>query len=863
MKPSENDPLATYSDKRSFEKTPEPQANAAMPAAETFQFCVQRHDATRLHYDLRIEIDGTLESWAVPVGPTLDPAEKRFAVLVEPHPMLYATFEGNIPKGNYGAGSMMLWDLGTYELLEKTPAKKQMERGDFKFRLHGHKLKGEFALVRMKSSAKGTDWLLIKKKDAASQSNWNIDAYAWSVASGRTQDEIAHEMPAKTARHATSAADLTGARPAASPPEKLEAMLAAPGGDKMPANNGDWLFEIKWDGVRAFACISNGTTSFVGRHGSAMNRQYPELMKLHQSVRAQTAVLDGEITTLDELGRPSFERLQHRIMVSDQGAAAQHARKQPAVYFAFDLLYLDGFDLRDTPLVERKRMLRLILDAHPSLKFSDHFDVSGEQLFALAKAQGLEGIVAKRVQSRYVGIRSKEWLKYKVFVEQEFLLCGYTEGERDFFRGLILGAWNDDGRTLHYCGTVGSGFDRKMVEEIYRRLQPLRTDVCPFDPLPAMDRPGIWVRPELVCTVRYHSWTGEDDKLRFPVFVGFRADIRPADVHKNALLAPAFAPKQREPLVVGDKEVSATIEGKRVNFTNPGKLYYPATSWSEAYCKRDLINYYDAVAELLLPYLLNRPLSLRRYPDGISGEGFFQKHADKGFPPWMRVETILAEDGHQRQQIIGGSKAELMTLVNMGCIDQNPWMSRVETLDHPDFILIDLDPHGCGYDKIVEAAHLVRRKLDLLELVSYPKTTGGDGMHLYIPVEPVYTYEQTKSFCEIIARIVASERPDLFTTPRSVNRRDRDKVYFDYLQNGRGKTISAPYVLRAHPGAPVATPLEWREVVSGLTPQQFHIRNAMDRFDRLGDLFEGVRTKLQRIEPAMEKLPSLLPPHKG
>jgi bifunctional non-homologous end joining protein LigD len=856
--------LQKYEEKRSFEQTPEP-APAPVRTSPGNIFCVQRHDATRLHYDLRIEINGALESWAVPMGPTLDPNEKRLAVHVEPHPLEYATFEGNIPKGNYGAGSMMLWDLGTFEVLDNMPIAGQMERGDFKFRLHGHKLKGEFALVRLKNSQKGNEWLLIKKKDAAATPKWSIDALGWSVATGRTQEEIAHEMPARTSRPATlDPAELTGAVAMPDPPAKLESMLSHIG-EQIPAANGDWLFEIKWDGVRAFAILDTvkGETRFVGRSGASMNRQYPELMKLHESVQARSlAVLDGEIATLDEQGRPSFQRLQNRIMVDDPGTAAQYARKLPVLYFAFDLVYLDGYDLRNTPLIERKRMLRRILDPHPSLKYSEHFDVTGEQLFELARAQGLEGIMAKRAQSAYRGGRSKDWLKFKVYTEQEFVICGYAEGERDFFGGLILGAYEDDGKSLHFCGTVGTGFDRKMMEHIYHQLQPYRTADCPFATPPSpLNGPPVWTRPELVCTVRYHSWTA-DERLRTPVFVALRPEKHASEALRNPAATPRPT-KHREPLITGDKETNVLIDGKRVTFTNPGKLYYPATDWSEAYYKRDLINYYDAAAYLILPYLEDRPLSLRRYPDGIEGEGFFQKHAEKGFPSWMRVETILAEDGHERQQFIGGAKADLMVLANLGCIDQNPWMSRVQSLDNPDFILIDLDPHGCGYDKIVEAAHYVRRKLDILELESYPKTTGGDGMHLYIPVEPVYTYEQTKSFCEIIARIVASERPDLFTTPRSVNRRDKDKVYFDYLQNGRGKTISAPYVLRAHPGAPVATPLEWREVTSGLQPQNFHIRNVLDRFDRHGDLFAGVRTRPQRIEPAMEKLPLILPAKKS
>ncbi len=850
--------LQQYEEKRAFEQTPEPAPTPAPLASPSGNvFCVQRHDATRLHYDLRIEINGALESWAVPMGPTLDPNEKRLAVHVEPHPLEYSTFEGNIPKGNYGAGSMMLWDLGTFDVLDNMPADKQIERGDFKFRLHGHKLKGDFALVRMKGSQKGNEWLLIKKKDAAATPKWDIDSVGWSVATGRTQEEIAHEMPARTMKPASvNPGDLTGAVALAAPPARLESMLSHIG-DQIPSNK-DWIFEIKWDGVRAFAIVDENGTRFVGRQGSAMNKQYPELMKLHESVRARVAVLDGEITTLDEQGRPSFQRLQNRIMVEDASAAAQYARKLPAVYFAFDLVYLDGYDLRGTPLVERKRMLRMILDPHPAVKYSEHFDVTGEQLFELARAQGLEGIVAKRAQSRYVGARSKDWLKFKVYAEQEFVLCGYATGERDYFGGLILGAYQDDGQTLHFCGTVGTGFDRKMIEHIFKQLQPLRTEVCPFPAVPVLNGPGVWIKPELVCTVRYHSWTS-DERLRTPIFVAMRPDKRPSEATLTPGIFAVPDKKHRELLLTGDKEVTLTIDGKRVTFTNPSKPYYPATSWSEAYVKRDLINYYDAAAYLILPYLEDRPLSLRRYPEGIEGEGFFQKHAEKGFPSWMRVETIIAEDGHERQQIIGGSKAGLLALVNMGCIDQNPWMSRVQSLDHPDFILIDLDPYDCSYDKIVEAAHYVRRKLEILELESYPKTTGGNGMHLYIPVEPVYSYDQTKSFCEIIARIVASERPDLFTTPRSVNRREKQRVYFDYLQNGRGKTISAPYVLRARPGAPVATPLEWREVVNGLRPQNFHIRNVLDRFDRAGDLFSGVRTKPQRIEPAMERLPLLLP----
>ena len=846
--------LKKYSEKRTFDQTPEPAPAAeARPAGHVF--CVQRHAARALHYDLRLEINGALKSWAIPHGPTLDPKEKRLAVMVEDHPLEYATFEGNIPQGNYGAGSMMLWDLGTFEPLLGMDADKQLERGDFKFRLYGQKLKGEFALVRMKT-AKATEWLLLKKKDAAAAPGWNIDAHSESVKTGLTQEEIAMNLaPRQTSSTEVSgAAGLPGAR-LAKMPSQIEPMLAQIG-DEIPESD-DWLYEIKWDGVRAFAFLDGSSVRLTGRKGTSIDAQYPEVTAaLEQAVNARSAILDGEIAALDEKGRPSFEKMQGRIANAEPSAVALLMKSRPVMFFPFDLLYLDGYDLRGTPLAERKRMLALILKPHNTIRYSQHFDSGGRQLFAAAKAQGLEGIVAKRRSSHYTGTRSKDWLKFKATNEQEFILCGFTEGNRDFFRALILGCWKvvDGKPVLHYCGTVGTGFDQKMMRLLHEKLTPLIVEKAPLK-LPSSEaKRAVFAKPELVCTVRYLEWTG-DGHLRSPVFVGLRNDVDPSDCWMFPHAAAA-ALKEREMLLEpGKVEASLTVDGKKLQFTSLTKIYYPQDNVT----KRDVINYYADAAGLVGPYLKDRPLSLRRYPEGIEGEGFFQKHADKGFPPWMRVEQIIAEDGHLRQQIIGEGKAELLFLANLGCIDQNPWMSRVDSIDHPDFILIDLDPYECGYDKIVEAAHCVRRKLDQLGLESFPKTTGGNGMHLYIPIEPVYSYDQSKAFAEIIARLVATERPDLFTTPRSVARRDKGKVYFDYLQNGKGKTISAPYVLRAQAGAPVATPLEWREVRPGLTPRQFHIRNAMDRFDRVGDLFEGVRTRPQRIEPAMERLPSLVP----
>ena len=850
--------LDKYSEKRTFDQTPEPAPGKAASGPKGRMFCVQRHAARALHYDLRLEIDGALKSWAVPHGPTLDPKEKRLAVMVEDHPLEYATFEGNIPQGNYGAGSMMLWDLGTFEPLTGMEPAQQLERGDFKFRLYGQKLKGEFALVRMKT-AKATEWLLLKKKDAAASTGWNLDVHALSVKTGRTQEEIAMELAPRlnASTDVSGAADLPGAK-LAKMPTQIEPMLAQIGDGQIPESD-DWLYEIKWDGVRALAFIDGDSVRITGRKGTSINAQYPEVTAaLEQAVNAHSAIIDGEIAALDDKGRPSFEKMQPRMANTDPGAVAILLKSVPVMFFPFDLLYLEGYDLRDTPLSERKRMLALILQPHNAIRYSQHFDTGGRQLFAAAKAQGLEGILAKRRSSRYTGVRSKDWLKFKCTNEQEFILCGFTEGNRDFFGALILGCWTEvDGKPLlHYAGTVGTGFDRKLMQSIHEKLVPLVvTQPTVFIP-PAEAKRAVWTKPELVCVVRFLEWTS-DGRLRAPVFVGMRNDVDPADCWQYPRNAATIAePRERTVLLDASKtEATLPVEGKRLTFTSLNKLYYPKDNIT----KRDVINYYDAVADLLIPYMKDRPLSLRRYPEGIEGEGFFQKHAEKGFPPWMRVEQIVAEDGHLRMQLIGEGRAELLFLANFGCIDQNPWMSRVQSIDHPDFILIDLDPYECSYDKIVEAAHCVRRLLEKLGLESFPKTTGGNGMHLYIPLEPIYGYEQSKAFSEIVARLVAAERPDLFTTPRAVARRDKGKVYFDHLQNGKGKTISAPYVLRAHAGAPVATPLEWREVKPGLTPRQFHIGNAKDRFDRVGDLFEGVRTRLQRLEGAMERLPGLVP----
>jgi bifunctional non-homologous end joining protein LigD len=826
--------LEEYRRKRVFSKTPEPPDKQSVE--EGNRFFIQRHSARRLHYDLRLEMDGVLKSWALPHGPTLDPAIKRLAVHVEDHPLDYGSFEGTIPSGNYGAGSVTLWDRGTYEWLgPKTPA-QMWESGDLKLRFHGHKIVGEFALVRT-NRAQGKDWLLIKKKDFAVREGWDPEADTRSVLQGpgdisATEGAVKAEMPAS-----------------------LEPMLATLG-TAVPSGS-DWLYEVKWDGYRALCFIENTKVRMLSRRGTKLDKQFAAVAAaLAQSVKADTAIIDGEVVALDDNGNPSFQHLQNLT-----GFGTKPALKGMAPpnlnFFAFDLLYLDGYDLRKAALIDRRQLLSSILLPSDIVRYSEHFVGKGSELLDAVRSKGLEGIIAKQAQSRYESKRSNCWIKIKVTTQQDFVVCGYILGEREPFGSLVLGYYKD--KKLVYAGNAGSGFTQQSLKSVFEKIKPLIVKKPVLSDVPREIGEITWTKPELVCTVKFTSWT-KDDRLRAPVFMGLRVEVAPEEVVREtgligeSLLAEeAEQEPKRETLLPVDKaEITLDIDGHRLKFTNLNKVFYPA----DGYTKRDVINFYAAVADLLVPHLQGRPLSLKRYPNGIDQDYFFQKDAS-GFPDWLHREE-LEDDDETKTRVICDDKASLLYLANLGCIDQNPYMSRLGALEHPDFILIDLDPYHCGYDRIVEAAQLVRGKLRLIGLTGYPKTTGGNGMHVYVPVEPIYSSAQTRQFAEILARWVAAERPDLFTTPRIVSAREKGKVYFDYLQNASGKTISAPYVLRAHPGAPVATPLKWEEVVPGLKPQQFHIANVLRRFERVGDLFAGVLNKPQELGPAIEKLSKVM-----
>lgn len=836
--------LKEYARKRHFDKTPEPGPveHAAKPETRGGFFCVQRHDATRLHYDFRLEVGGVLVSWAVPKGPSLDPARKSLAMKVEDHPFDYGTFEGNIPEGNYGSGSVMLWDKGTYDVLGDEPAEAQIERGDFKFDLHGSKLNGSFAIVRMKNRGKGNEWLLIKKKDGFAITEYDIDQYAFSIATRRSQDEIAANV------EQVGLGEIAGANKAELP-STLSAMLAT--AVTKPPEGSQWVYEVKWDGVRALCSVHNGRLEISSRAGNRCEQQYPELATLPSQVNAKTAVLDGEICVLDENGRGSFSLIQPRIS-ANQGAVPQLARESPATLFLFDLLYADGYDLRGASLDDRKRVLSALVKPGNQIRISETFETGGEQMFEAATRMGLEGIVAKDRRSKYEAGRSSRWQKLKVLEEQEFLICGFTKGERDYFGALILGAY--DKGVLKHVGQVGTGFDAKKMKAIFIRLEPLIAKTSPFPDKPRI-KSSVWVQPQVGCQIRFLEWT-PDKHLRAPVFVSLRDDKPAQDVVLEQAVDPESLPIDDQPpssleevLDLRGKEVTAQIDGHSLKFTNLDKVFYPKDGWK----KRDLLDFYSRVSTWLLPHLYDRPLSLKRYPNGIAGDFFFQKNASSHFPDWMRCEAIQ-ETRKLNHYPLAQDRSSLLYLVNLGCIDQNPLTCRVGNLDSPDWMLLDLDPVEVSYDGIVDAALLLRDLLRDLGLRGYPKTTGGDGMHIYVPLEPIYSFEQVRSFAELLSHMVTDREPKLFTTPRSVNKREKGRVYFDYLQIGSGKTIAAPYVLRAYDGAPVATPLDWKEVRHGLRPTDFRIDNTIERFERVGDLFAPVLAGGQKIEDALARL---------
>jgi len=873
--------LEEYRKKRQFDRTPEPAGAEAATRTEN-TFVVQKHAATRLHYDFRLAIDGTLKSWAVPKGPSLNPNDKRLAVQTEDHPMDYANFEGNIPKGSYGAGEVMVWDRGTFQLEGKGDALQQLQRGEIKFSLNGEKLHGSFVIVKLKNSQKGNEWLMIKHKDAAVDPDWDIEAHDGSVLTGRVLQEIKEEEAPKREPSPLHAAELEGAKKTAMP-SRVGPMLATL--SDRAFSDPHWLFEIKWDGVRALAWVEEGKVKLRARSGSDITAQYPELQALRETFSGRQAILDGEVAVLDSRGHSDFGRLQERMHVRNP---SQHLLAEyPVVYFVFDLLYCDGYDLRGSPLMQRKQLLQRLLHSSGNIRYSDHQVEKGKELFELAKQTELEGIVAKRIDSRYVTERSTNWLKLKTSKTLDAVVGGWTapRGAGMPLGSLLLGLY--EGKKLEFIGHAGSGFNAETHKEVAGKLKELETSKCPFETIPETNMKATWVKPELVARVRFSGWT-QENRLRHPVFLGLREDMNPEECRKNGEVgapSPQGEPSEpsenpsvvHAPPVVGKilstkaqieaelfkgRAENATFEldGKRFRVSNLNKVYFPESG----YTKRDLIAYYYRMSEYLLPFLKDRPLVLRRYPDGIKGQAFFQKNMNEslGLPDWFKTVPVDSETkGQHTPYATANDRASLLYLTGLGCIDHNPWSSRYPDYAHPDYFFFDLDPsEGTEFSVVVKVAKALYEKLQELQLNVFLKTSGATGMHLYIPVEPVYTYEQLRTFAEIVARMVTAENPGLVTNERTVAKRPAGRVLIDVHQNAEGRPLAATYVVRAFPHAPVSTPLLPSELRTAMKPEKLNIKTVPARVEEKGDLWANFFQNRQRLEDAIQRLSGSLTP---
>ena len=823
--------LDAYRKKRDPERTPEP-FGGGRPAGGCL-FVVQKHAARRLHYDLRLEIDGVLKSWAVPKGPSVRPEEKRLAVHVEDHPLEYANFEGIIPPDNYGAGAVIVWDRGWYRLVKEGDPLAQLAKGKLDMEFFGFKMRGRWALTRM--SQKEKEWLLLKKADAAVAQEELTDRYPRSIVSGLTVEEI-RDIPRKlSGLRARLRALKAPQRAVGARAERF--MLATLEDD--PFSGKDWLFEIKYDGVRVMASRKEDTVDLYGRSGHRITARYPELVSALSALPVDHFLIDGEIVALDESGKPSFQRLQARMGLTNPRDIKRAMETVPVVGIFFDCLAMDGHDLRHLPLLERKECLRLLLPPLGPIRYGDHVMEYGEAFFEVADAEQLEGVVAKKVQSRYIGGRSRAWIKVKCQRRQEFVIGGYTapQGSRAYLGALHVGLY-DQGRLVH-VSKVGTGFDQAGLERIWEVLQPLRRSTTPFGVGSPTGRGNHWVEPRVVCEVRFTEWT-KDGGLRHPTFLGLREDKRPEECHREPpldIIAPSPVRVER-------------AEAREVKITNVGKVFWP----DEGYTKGDLIAYYEAVAPLLLPYLKDRPLVLTRYPDGIRGKSFFQKDAPDFVPAWVRTERIYSKDAEREiDYFIANDIETLRYVANLGTIPLHLWSSRLGSLDRPDWLVLDLDPKGAPFTDVITVARTLHRILGELAVPNYIKTSGATGLHILIPLGAQYSHEEARTFGRLLALLAVEASPEISTIARPVRARE-GKVYVDFAQNGHGRTIVAPYSLRPLSGAPASCPLLWEEVTGRLSPARFNIKTLPTHFTQKPDPLVPILTDAIDMATAIARI---------
>ena len=857
--------LEAYRAKRDASQTPEPFGGLGLPEDPDWtkprMFVVQKHAARRLHYDFRLEWRGTLISWAIPQGPSTDVAEKRLAVMVEDHPVEYADFEGVIPKGNYGAGEVIVWDKGVWIPVENPD--EGFEKGKLLFELRGFKLHGRFTLVRTKrqGQTESKEWLLIKKPDAYAGAEGARYLSPESIYSGLTLEEI-QEGSKKAASLRERLGEL--GTPQGKVDSSAEFMLAEDA--KEPFSDPNFIFELKYDGYRLLVVVEGGKCELIYRRGSKATDLYPEIARAASLLPFSRLVLDGELVCLDDNARPSFSRLQQRSQLRRTVDVAAAAVRLPATLQTFDILGFDDFDLRSLALLERKSILKDVLPKAGPLRFVDHILAEGVLFFAEVERMGLEGVMAKRADSKYRGGRSDRWLKLKTDKIADFVVVGMTppDGSRRGFGALHLAAYTRvaggseemlSEPRLEYAGRVGSGFTEDQLKT-FRAL--LEKDMAKDPPCPIVDEPkgSTYVVPRHVVEVRFKSWSSQS-LLRQPVFLRFRDDKPPEECHRPGEGAGAEAQKQKQ----DGTEAPHVVVDKTVRFTNLTKVFWPATeAHPVAFTKRDLIDYYRNVAPWFLPYLADRPITLTRYPDGINGKSFFQKDAPPFIPGWMRTERLWSEDtGKELDLIIGGDRTEgdletLLFLANLGAIVLHAWNARASDPARPDWIILDLDPKEEPFEHVIALAQEAKALCDEIGLPCFAKTTGSSGLHVLLPTGGALTHEQCKTFAELLARVIVTRRDTIATIVRIPAHRG-GKVYIDFLQNGHGKLLVAPFSVRPLPGAPVSMPLDWSEVREGLTPRQFTIVNAIPRLKKLEhDPLIGVLKEKPDLLGALGKL---------
>lgn len=799
-------PLDDYIKKRNFQDTPEPEGQLSAEHAQ--RFVIQRHQARRLHYDLRLEMEGVLKSWAVPKGPSLNPKDKRLAIMTEDHPVKYLDFYGTIPKGNYGAGVMEIWDEGTYRVADGSDAVKQLKAGDLKLEFFGKKIKGVFALVHTQRGEAKNQWLLIKKDDGEAV-HGHYDA-----------EELAPSQPVAGGKLKKLHWD-----------DPIKPMLASPA--KKIFQDPDWVFELKWDGYRAIAQIAEGQVKLYSRNGISYNAQFAPIAQELTNIE-HDCILDGEIVVVDVKGKPHFQRLQNYKAGTTKGELR---------YYVFDLLHLNGHDTLQLPLVERKSLLPQLLEGLDRVLFCDHIVGMGPALYQKAVDAGMEGVIAKKADSVYVpGYRSEQWLKIKDSLTEEAIICGYTESASggSLFGSLILGMYTDE--KLTYVGNCGSGFSASEQKRLLERFQGLEQKENPFrEKINLKGRSPNWVRPQLVCEVKFTEWT-KGGHMRHPVYKGLRQDKEVAEVAPQARVAAS--PKSSG----GDDHLE--IDGIAVPLSNLEKVYWPESGLS----KYDLIDYYLHISETILPYLKDRPQNLHRHPNGINGPSFYQKD-NETLPEWVESVPIYSESSKKEiDYLLCQNEATLLYMANLGCIEINPWNARVQDLEKPTYTVIDIDPTDKNtFAQVIEVAQVAKEVLDRAGIAGYCKTSGSSGLHIYIPLGAEYHFDEARDFTKLLCYYIKEKLPKLTSMERTVKNR-KGKIYLDYLQNRRGQTLAAPYCVRPKPGAPVSAPLSWEEVKPGLQILDFTVKSMPGRLSEKGDLFGAILKKGIQMEQAIENL---------